>query len=157
MSVFTELKSSLIGAISAHPGLGGCFVTEEYPPSRRDFPLGKPVIAVGLDAVELTDSLGGFAAGGAAGVISLRFDIFTPPLGKDTSPHAVMEELWGALLSPGLGYSFTELRCEPISYDKAVEANRLTVRAKLHAMLEPSVDEALISDVRITMGGDRRA
>lgn len=52
MESVSELKREVAGYLRGHEGLQGARILEAFPAAQRDFPLKKPVVAVGIDGVE---------------------------------------------------------------------------------------------------------
>lgn len=143
MRSLIELKGAVAGFLAAHPAFGGAKVLQAYPAAEREYPLRRPVVAVGLDSVRA--SQGGF--GGYLGEeregsvygrvldVTLRFDIY----GKSDAPpeecHALYESLCSALMLEEAPFGFIRLWCGAPEPDKAARAVRLTARGTVRGAL----------------------
>lgn len=112
-----------------------------FPAARRDFPLRRPVVAVGLDSVEAAP--GGFGGywgerdgqplAGTGARITLRFDLYATD-GGEALPR-LYEALCDHLLLRGSPFGFRRLWCGAVAYDKTADAHRMTARATLDGAL----------------------
>lgn len=140
-----EIKELAARWLESWPGLAGCGVLREYP-ARRELPLKGPALVVGLDGVDLSpaglDGYLGTREGGPAGgpahlygnwaVLTLRLDLYLP--GSDGGGcHRLYEEVCAALTARAAAFGLLRLWCDPLAWDSAAGASRLTARAALRA------------------------
>lgn len=150
-------KNALVEQLRNDYRLSGIGITVEYPQRIRDYPLGKPWIAVGIDSVETNPSMGGYIGAcaetggelrGQLLSVTARFDIFTPVSGRH-DPYGIMDIIIDTLILSQNGPGFTKLWGESVTYDRAAEANRLTVRAGLKAAVTAWDDSPAVRAFRL--------
>lgn len=157
----TRLKERLAAYLREWAGLREADILCEYPPRRR-LPLERPALVVGLEGVELSPAgLDGFlglegesAPGqlsllyGSAAAVTLRLDLYLP--GSDGAGcHRLYEELCTALTAGAAELGLLRIGCDPIGYDSAAAACRLTARARLRAAFAGRETQAMLTDYRV--------
>lgn len=161
MDSLTGLRREIAACLEADGRFDGCKVVTSYPAKRRDYPVRKPVLAVGLDAAEAKGSLGGFLAAepgadlyGAAAAVTLRFDLFFPAEGADTDPYGLLDALWERLLIGENAFGFLSFRSEGMVWDSVTEANRLTAKGTLPLVLSRRDESASLEEFRVARRGE---
>lgn len=145
------LKNALITYLRADMEFSGIRITPEYP-SAREYPMKKPVIAIGIDSAELRGSLGSYMgmddSGGIYGsecLITMRFDILAPEGGYD--PCVLMEKLCDALMISRNDFGFLKLWSDACSWDKTAGGLKLSVKGSLITTMTHHDGEAAITGV----------
>ena len=149
------MKNMLIKLLRDDYRLSDVKIIREYPARIKDDPLEKPCIAIGVDSAEMKASMGGYiganAGGGLNGQIlsvTMRLDIFSPAL-KPFDPYAIMDIICDILMLSPQGPRFTRVWGDGIAYDKAAEANRLTVRAVTKMAMTAEDKSPVVSAFRL--------
>ena len=141
------LKQALAQYLQGVPALKQAKLLTEYPAAEREYPLKAPVVAVGLDAMEvLPGGLGGYwgeqqdltAVYGRALELTIRFDFLCAPKQGGAACHELWEAVCTALALEQCPFAFQKLWCGQLEFDKTLSANRLTARASLRALLARS-------------------
>lgn len=143
MESVSELKREVAGYLRGQEGLQGARILEAFPAAQRDFPLKKPVVAVGIDGVEAASEGFGDYWGdngtdrlhGAGAVITLRFDLYMPTGAGGGGLHPLYEALCDCMLLRQNPFGVQKLSCGDTGYDKAAGANCLTARARLRSAM----------------------
>lgn len=153
----TQLKAQVVDYLTNNGSLGAVRVLGAFGAVEREFPLKRPVVAVGLDAVELAPAgLGGYwgesaadALYGSGATIALRFDLYCPPDKGADGLHGIYEALCDRLMLRGNPFGVLRLSCGEVSFDRAASVNRLTVKAVLRAAVLLRDEEAPIGRIDV--------
>ncbi|MCL2056712.1 MAG: hypothetical protein FWH02_05790 [Oscillospiraceae bacterium] len=133
----SELRAQIAAELEGDIRFSGCKVQSAYPAARREFPVTRPIIAVGLDGLEMEPGLGGFLVSGendqygAPCVLSMRFDIFTPDSVPGPDPCELLEAVLDRLAVSGNRFGFFAFKGGRPAWDKNAESNLLTATGKL--------------------------
>lgn len=143
MESIRELRRAVALYLRGQDGLLDGEVLEAFPAAQRDFPVKKPLIAVGIEAVETApQGLGGYwgergeeRLHGAGAVITLRFDLYCPVGVTAGGLHELYEGLCDCLLLRGSPFHVGRLWCGDTAYDKLAGALHMTARAEIRSAL----------------------
>lgn len=156
----TRLREEIAAYLEADGRFTGCKIMTAYPGRKRDYPVRKPVLAIGLDAVEAKGSLGGFLTAGAeadlygaAVAVTLRFDLFTPAEGE-SNPYILLDALWERLLIEEGPFGFLSFSNAGMAWDSVTEANRLTAKGTLQLLLSRRDETAFLEELRVVRKED---
>lgn len=152
LNYFHELKTDLVQYLQGREGFDGVRIQAAFPADKREYPLKQPVVAVGLDSVEISPGgLGGYwgeregeALFGDGAQITVRFDLYAPAPEGGGRLHDLYEALCGALMPVAGPFGLTRLWCGEAAYDKEAAANRLVAKATLRAAVLRGEDEPRI-------------
>jgi len=149
----TKLREGIACELRADTRLSGCKIQAAYPAARREFPVVRPIIAVGLDALELEPGLGGFMAScpdgdyyGAPCLLSIRFDIYTSDTVKGPDPCELLEIIFDRLAVTENKFGFFEFRGGRVSRDSNAEANLLTAVGRLRMAVSRVAGDSVVID-----------
>jgi len=156
MSTMTALKQEILAYLEGLSGpLHTARITAEYPDALRACPLKKPVVAVGLESVELTEGgFGGYYGKdpqsadlfGRAALVTVRLDILCPTAQGGEGCHRLYEALCDALLLSRTSFGFYRLRCEDIRHDRDCMANHLRVLGSLRGAVTKGDDSLAVRE-----------
>lgn len=162
METMAALKASIVAYVERYAldgALHGAKAVAEFPAADRAYPLKKPVIAVGIESVELTGgALGGFYGSqpdsgadvyGRSALVTVYFDIHCPVFQGGEGCHAVYEALCDALLLGNCPFGFYRMWCGGIAYDGDTAANRLRVRAALRGAVTREDSSIVLRDFNV--------
>lgn len=163
MDSITELKYRVADYLRNNGSLAAAKVMTAFPSSQRDFPLIKPVVAVGLEGVELTPGgFGGYwgensgeSLYGSGAAITLRLDLYCPLSQSGDGCHDLYEAICDRLMLRQNPFGVLKLRCGEISYDKLACANRLTALCTLRAGLTIQDENVPIEHFQVTRNTEK--
>lgn len=148
MNTLTGLREAITAKLAEQPSFSGCTVTGEFPAGKQPYPLERPVVVVGLEALDARGSMGGLVASGPEGerygslcTVTVRFDLFAPARKEGPLLHSLLEALWECLFLEENTFGFTSMWSEAIAWDSKAEASRLTARGKLTVQLTRRVQQ----------------
>lgn len=157
MESITQLKRQVADYLRNNGSLATAKVMTSFPSAQRDFPLKKPLVAVGLEGVELTPGgFGGYwgergeqSLYGSSAAITLRIDLYCPVSHSGDGCHDLYETICDRLMLRQNPFGALKLGCGEIGYDKLAWANRLTVLCTLRAGLTVQDENVLIDSFRV--------
>lgn len=152
-----RLKEQVAEYLRRYGTLGRAEVFPAYPAAERRFPLKRPAVAVGLDAVEMEYAgLGGYwgqngaeALYGGGALITLRFDLFCPLAEGAEELHRLYEELCDLLMLRRNPFGFQRMGCGEVVCNRSAAANTLAVRATLRSAVLLADEEDAIQRIDI--------
>lgn len=158
MENLTELKQEIVQRLTQSGAFSEVDIVEAYELRCREYPITRSVIAVGVEAVELTPGgLGGYYGereqqplyGGGARV-SLRFDLYAPQAEGSGRLHGLYESLCDILMLRGNTLHIEKMWCGDVIHEASDAALHLAARATLHTVILRGEDEdpAAIGQVR---------
>lgn len=155
METITALKASIMQFLQDSHRFGGVGLVSRFPASERDFPLKRPMIAVGIDSVELgCGGLGGYygeqqggSVYGSTAVVTLALEIFAPAREGGDRCHALFEALCDVLVLGQNPFCIGKLACGGVAFDGAVGGNRLAAKASLRVGLTAMEDAVLVERI----------
>lgn len=152
MDNLTMLKERVAEHLRKLEGFPAAKILVAHPALQRELPLHRPVVAVGLEGVEVAPAgFGGYwgrrdgedSLWGGGAAITLRLEVYCPRKeGMDC--HGIYEAVCDGLMGHGL-FGVQKVWCGRVEWDKTACANRLPVYATLSAALthreaEPQAD-----------------
>lgn len=159
MDNLTELKQGLVDYFKLVAGFPQADIRLAHPAAQRDFPLKNPVVAVGLEQVEIAPAgLGGYlgadtqgdeALWGSGADITLRLDVYCPAQDGGQGCHRIYEAICGSLLMGRSRFGVQKVWCGQLGWNKDACANLLPVFATLRAALTQREEGQYIKDFRV--------
>lgn len=143
-----DVKAKIAAYIKADGRFAGADVSTAFSQAQRKFPLKKPLVLVGVQALEvLPGAMGRYFGGtvqdglmqtevfGSEAIVTLRFDLYSPTMSGGKGCEQLHEGLCDALVLSQGEINLEQLECGEIIYDKSAGSSRMTVLGKLRTAL----------------------